>query len=561
MYEKLLKQANYPINKSNFLLDGFRQGFDIGYSGPRERVSESDNIPFKPGVGDEVEMWNKMIKEVSLGRYAGPYEKVPYDFYIQSPIGLVPKDQGKKTRLIFHLSYDFSLEGEESVNHFTPDELCSVKYKDLDFAVSLSLQMKENLDSQEVFQGLYYGKTDLSSAFRILPLSPGCYCLLIMKAKDPESGSWWYFIDKCLPFGSSRSCALFQEFSDSLQFLTEFLSKRKKSVSNFLDDFLFIAAQLSMCNHILQTFLDLCETINCPVSEEKTVWGTQLIVFLGILLDGKIFLLMLPADKCSKAKKMLQWLIEKKSATVKELQRLTGTLNFLTKAIFAGRTFTRCMYAKCACDKTKNGFKLKHYHHVKLDKEFKDDCRIWVKFLESAETNRQTLCRPFIDMYKLDSAKTRQFYSDAAKRQDWGYGAFFDGQWLLGRWEDNFIAEKDPSIEYLEPFALCAGIFTWSSQLMNCRIVIYCDNQAVMNMVNNLSSSYKNCMILLRLLVLNGLYNNRRIYVRFVKSKDNFLAYALSRGRLDLFKKLAPANTKTQPDKISPVLWPLKALD
>ena len=46
------------------------------------------------------------MKEVKLGRYAGPFPTIPYEEdFIQSPIGLVPKDQGCDTRLIFHLSY------------------------------------------------------------------------------------------------------------------------------------------------------------------------------------------------------------------------------------------------------------------------------------------------------------------------------------------------------------------------------------------------------------------------------------------------------------------------
>ena len=323
------------------------------------------------------------MKETELGRYAGPFEQVPYQYYIQSPIGLVPKDGGAKTRLIFHLSFDFDGEQENSGNHFTPKELCSVKYNDLDYAIKLSLDIKKQFDDV-VFQGLYYGKTDLSSVFRILPLSPHCFCLLIMKAQDPVTKNWMYFMDKCLPFGSSRSCALFQRFSNALRYITEFLAGRKKSVSNYLDDFLFIAATIQMCNHLVQTFIDMYDCIRCPISHEKTVLATQLIVFLGILLDGKNFGLMLPSEKCEKAKKMLQWLVGKRCATVKQLQRLTGTLNFLTKAIFAGRTFMRRMYAKCTGNKNKTGKALKHYHHVKLDDEFKNDCKIWINLLDNA---------------------------------------------------------------------------------------------------------------------------------------------------------------------------------
>ena len=238
---------------------------------------------------------------------------------------------------------------------------------------------------------------------------------------------------------------------------------------------------------------------------------------------------MLPQDKCDKAKSMLQWMIGKKSATVKELQKLTGTLNFLTKAIFAGRTFTRRMYTNCSAT-TREGKRLKPYHHVRLDNKFKSDCQIWVNFLINAEENKKILCRPYVDLYTFDSAKTKNFYSDAAKKSNgYGYGAFFDSHWIFGKWEHEFLVVHDPSIEYLELFTLCAGIFTWAERLQNCRIIIFCDNQAVVSMVNNLTSGCKNCMVLLRLLVLNGLYYNRRILVKYVKSRDNILADALSR--------------------------------
>ena len=102
---------------------------------------------------------------------------------------------------------------------------------------------------------------------------------------------------------------------------------------------------------------------------------------------------------------MLQWIINKRCATIKELQRLTGALNFLTKAIFAGRVFTRRMYAKYAMlSMTATRKRLKHYHHVKLDAEFKSDCLVWVRFLENADTDKHMLCRPFMDLLSFESS-------------------------------------------------------------------------------------------------------------------------------------------------------------
>ena len=106
--EQLLADTNLQDDKISKLVNGFQHGFDPGYRGPMERKNKASNLPFKPGVGDRLDMRNKIMKEGKLGRYVGPFleEKLPFDFFMQSPIGLVPK-AGGKTRLIFHLSYNF----------------------------------------------------------------------------------------------------------------------------------------------------------------------------------------------------------------------------------------------------------------------------------------------------------------------------------------------------------------------------------------------------------------------------------------------------------------------
>ena len=95
-------------------------------------------------VGDETALWNKVMKEVKLKCFCGPYENIPFEWYIQSPIGLVPKDNGKETRLIFHLSYPRNVDPEISVNGNIPEQFCSVKYHDLSRAVNLCMREGKN---------------------------------------------------------------------------------------------------------------------------------------------------------------------------------------------------------------------------------------------------------------------------------------------------------------------------------------------------------------------------------------------------------------------------------
>ena len=241
LFAKMLEESGYPEEEINFLYHGFKEGFDLCYEGPQVRQSESQNIPFM--IGNEVILWNKLMKEVQLKRVAGPYSKPPFENFIQSPIGLIPKVSGDGTRLIFHLSYDFKRDKLKSVNYYTPKDKCSVKYRDLDYAVQTFLELVEEdqpdscdqnkkrdkrswktkfKDHKKTNRTIFSGKSDMKSALRLLGLLPKCWAWLIMRAKNPITDEWCYFVDKCLPFGVSISCALFQCFSNALCHLMEY---------------------------------------------------------------------------------------------------------------------------------------------------------------------------------------------------------------------------------------------------------------------------------------------------------------------------------------------------
>ena len=218
-------ETQYDKDKTEYLVDGFKNGFSIGYQGPEDVQLTSQNLRLT--VGDPIDLWNKVMKEVQVGRYAGPFETIPFDNYIQSPIGLVPKDAGKKTRLIFHLSYPRGATPPKSVNANTPKHLCTVTYCEIDEAIRLCLRAGK---------GCHAAKSDYSAAFRHLCIKRDHWKWLVMKAKSPIDGKIYYFVDKCLPFGAAISCSHFQAFSDSVAHIFMVKSKGKTTV-NYLDDY------------------------------------------------------------------------------------------------------------------------------------------------------------------------------------------------------------------------------------------------------------------------------------------------------------------------------------
>ena len=472
-------------------------------------------------VGSQVELWNKVMKEVKAKRYAGPFTKIPFDNYIQSPIGLVPKDGGKQTRLIFHLSHPRTGKPQSSVNASTPDNLSKVSYPDFDEAVRRCLEEGE---------GCHLGKSDFKSAFRHLPILKKHWKFLVMKAQSPLDQKIYYFIDKCLPFGASISCAHFQDFSDAVAHIVQYYTSKR--TVNYLDDYLFAALLKAMCDNQIHKFLEICQQIRFPVSEEKTFWGTTQLSFLGLLLDTVLQMVLIPPDKLHKAITLIENTIAVKKITLIHLQHLCGTLNFLCKCIVPGRTFLRRLYAAGAHLSNPN-------HHLPVSSEMKTDLKLWLAFLKTPTA----YSRPFLDFEEVTS-RDIDFYTDASRNSHLGCGGINGQDWFIMQWEEAFIEKFEPSIAYLELYAVIVGVVNWISKYKNQRITIFCDNQSVIQMINNCTSKCKNCMVLIRILVLQCLLNNTKISAKYVRSEHNTFADLLSRLKYKQFWRTARAQDR-----------------
>ena len=444
--EHLLKQTRYCEKESKFLIQGFHHGFDIGFRGNTKVCRKAPNLKFT--IGNERILWEKVMKEVKLKRFAEPFDEPPFQHFIQSPIGLVAKDGGKDTRLIFHLSFP---RGGESINSGTPVELTKVKYPDFSEAVKRCLEELRLSESNIC----YVAKLDMKSAFRNLGISPHQFFLLVMKARSPLTARFQYFVDRALPFGASISCSHFQRFSNCVAYIIAV--KTRKSPVKYLDNYLFISYLRSHCQQQVRIFLSVCEQIQFPVSMEKTYWSTTLLTFLGLI----------------------QEILTRCKVTVKQLQRLSGFLNFLCRAIVPGRTFMRRLY---------NSFSplMKPHYHVNISAEIKEDLRIWLSFLEQPTV----YSRPFIDFTEILTAEDLDLFTDASGKG--GCGAIFGSHWFKFMWPKPFLDKCKPSIEYQELFAVAIAIDLWIPTLQNRRICLFCDNKSVQDMINQSSFNYKN---------------------------------------------------------------------
>ena len=306
-YDPVLKQ---------FLVEGFRCGFRVNYVGERS-ASASPNL--KSALEQPEIISAKLRKECDAGRIVGPFSTPPFSKFRCSPLGLVPKKDPSEFRMIHHLSFPKG----SSVNDFIPDYCSTVHYASVGDATKLLRRLGK---------GCFMAKTDVKSAFRIIPIHPADYSLLGMKWDN------MYYFDRCLAMGLSSSCAIFESFSTAL----EWLSMQRlgaSAVLHILDDFLFMAKSEAQCRYDLNNFVTMCHHLGVPLAPEKTVGPATVLQFAGITLDSVRQEARLPEEKLLKCRAMLQDFQARRSVRLKELQSLMGLFNFTCLVVVPGRAF------------------------------------------------------------------------------------------------------------------------------------------------------------------------------------------------------------------------------
>ena len=175
---------------------------------------------------------------------------------------MVPKNSPGASRLIHNLSHP---QGS-SVNAGIPPDFTSVHYVSVDDAIAMIRRLGP---------GCFLARTDIKSAFRIIPLHSSHYHLFGIKWKNQ------YYFDKCLPMGCASSCRIFESFSTSL----EWVAKNKlgaENVAHTLDDFLFAERTFHQYSQALAAFLPCCEQVGVPIAVAKTLGPLQVLSLAGI---------------------------------------------------------------------------------------------------------------------------------------------------------------------------------------------------------------------------------------------------------------------------------------
>ncbi len=383
------------------------------------------------------------------------------------------------------------------------------------------------LSHSSVGPGAFLAKIDIEHAYKLIPIHP---------ADIPALGIRWFgdwLWDCTLPIGSRSGSAIFEAFSHAIQFLLE--ARGWGDMSHVLDDFLMVSPDKHISDNRLSRFLALCELLGIPVVWEKTESGTC-IIFLGITLDTIKMEARLPQEKLDKCLRLITAYRQLQKISVKQLESLTGLLNFACKVIHPGRPFLRRLY------NLMEGFRRRlPFYKLCLTAGAKEDLRMLDIFLRQFNG---------VTMFLPTSIHTQKELSTQLASNSSGWAIVKSSAWAKGRWGSILQGKWPNLIQGILP--LVGLIHVFGDSLSNCRLHLQCQNLDVAQILTCQTHKDPQIMHVICKWVLSLLYHN----ISVTQNIPNHLALSLL--SIQVQHGSGEASTlEPQPRQNLPPNWPI----
>ena len=266
----------------------------------------------------------------------------------------------------------------------------------------------------------------------------------------------------------------------------------------------------------------LFNKLGVPVAPEKVHGPLTCLEFLGITLDSVNMEARLSTEKVLKLRNDIHVFSGRKKCSKRELLSLIGSLSFACKVIVPGRPFlARLISLSCTVKKL-------HYK-VYLNKQVREDLSSWHMFLRS--WNGKNF---FLDQYTVQSSDI-EFYTDAASTL--GYAAYFQGAWFSLSWEKD---QLNFSMSEMELYPIVVAASVWGTLWAGKRILVHCDNEGTVGIINKGYSNKGSIAHLLRQLMLTSMRWNFYLRAIHIPGKINIKADLLSRFQMSKFHQVTP---------------------
>ncbi|KAF5384159.1 hypothetical protein D9615_003180 [Tricholomella constricta] len=491
--------ADYPDRTFvDSLLNIIQFGANIGFLGDNYEQS-CKNLKSASEAADFTSTSIQSLLDNSHA--AGPYPSPPLPKFRCSPLGAVGRKRNPgKLRMINHLSWP---QGR-SVNDGIPDCEAHIVYDMFGCAVR---------DLRHLGTGALMAKLDLKEAFRHIPIRAADWHLLGF-----HWGAKFYHL-LVLAFGLKSAPYIFNLFAEALHWIIQ--RHIPAALRHYLDDFLLIFHPSSdplVCNAAIEWVTALGNELGLAFQDSKTVHPCTQLEFLGLELDSLAMEARLPSDKLAYLTELLDTWALKKQCTLRELQALTGFLQFASQVIPKSRTFIRRLF-DFSCTFT-SPFATRH-----IPKSAMSDIHWWRTF--SSHWNGVMLITP--------SLPSLSIYTDASGSK--GLGGIMNDQWFSARTPRR---HRPRDIQFKEIFAVLHAILCWGDNWSGHHITFFCDNGAVVAWLNSGTAKSPHAMPVVRAISMMAAYLKFSYSSVWIPTEENALADAASRFQYTRLLQLAP---------------------
>ncbi|KAI5647002.1 reverse transcriptase (RNA-dependent DNA polymerase) domain-containing protein [Phthorimaea operculella] len=310
-----------------------------------------------------------------------------------------------------------------------------------------------------------------------------------------------------LPFRLSSAPRTFAAISN---WVAELLRASGIRLLVYLDDFLLVnQVQSTLINQVSET-LRILEDLGWYVNYQKSILEpSQEVEYLGLTWNTQDSTRSLPLKKVDKIKLLTTELLERKSCTLKELQRLLGMLNFATLTTPKGRLHCRRFQIFL------RGFRQRR------PRERRDlprlVCQEIVWWWNAINDSTVALSRPEV---------THFLTTDAA---DAGWGAHLNGLYLSGKWA---LSQRRWHSNMKEMFAVYGAINRQRQFLKDAHILVQSDNRTLVAHIRNEGGTRSLALLSLTTKLLELTENlNITLSAAYLPGRYNGIADRLSRNR------------------------------
>ena len=494
--------------EDKIVCDLLEYGFPIGFEGDRSQVLKSVNKKdiwkFKNHKGAE-EYPNEMLayleKECQNAAIIGPFKENPFTSGIKlSPLNSLPKKDTTERRVILDLSFPKS----SSVNSYIS--------KDIYLGETVNLAYPKVDDFAQLIktkgQGCLLYKKDLRRAFRQIPVD----------VRDINLVSYIWkkhiYCDSVLSMGCRSAALCCQRLTNAIVFI---MFKIGICILNYLDD-LASAETADKAYFSYNTLGAILEKCGIEEAKNKACPPSTIMTFIGILFNTEKLTMEVTPERLREIQHLLQNWLDKETASLKEIQSLLGKLNFVASCVRPGRVFISRMLKWLKVLIKEN----EPRKQVSIPDYVRKDILWWKSFLP--KYNGISLL-----WYEEWSQPDAICSSDACLRSCGGYS---EGKYFHTCFPESFLDNKY-NICILEMFAVIVCLKLWGHGFKGKKIQMFCDNQAICNVVNAGKSKCPVLQDCLREIAFLAAVHEFQIRMVHISSESNRISDHLSRIELD----------------------------